>query len=189
MSIVAFNLPLQVVYAMPFAITLRLDPVNAVAIEDMWRILAEAGIDTDRRDLGYAPHVTLAIYPDDTSADSLSTVLRRVAAHWRALPVTLRGIEVFSGPSSILWAAPVVTPALLARHAEIHTALSNLAVHPHYRPQAWVPHVTLSGAVPDAAPALAVLLPRWRPVTGVLDRADLVRFRPVEVLASHALPG
>jgi hypothetical protein len=52
-----------------------------------------------------------------------------------------------------------------------------------------VPHVTLSGALADPAAALAVLLPVWRPVTGQLDRIDLVRFRPVAVLDSHSLPG
>ena len=35
---------------MPFAITLRLDPVSAAAVKAMWRILAEAALDTGRRD-------------------------------------------------------------------------------------------------------------------------------------------
>jgi 2'-5' RNA ligase len=172
---------------MPFAITLRLDKVSAASIEDMWRILAADGIDTDRHDLGYAPHITLAIYPDDSSTGQLREAIRQVAGHWRAMPITLAAVGIFPGASSILWAAPVATSELLARHEAIHAALPDLDPHPHYRPDAWVPHVTLSGAVLDASRALSVLLRGWRPVTGMLDRLDLVRFRPVEVLESHAL--
>jgi hypothetical protein len=81
---------------------------------------------------------------------------------------------------------PVVTAELLARHQAIQTALPDLKVHAHYRPGAWVPHVTLSGALPDPGPALMALLPNWEPITGFLDRVDLVSFRPVEVLQSLA---
>jgi hypothetical protein len=35
---------------MPFAVTLRLDPVSAAAGEAMWRILAEAAPGTGRHD-------------------------------------------------------------------------------------------------------------------------------------------
>ena len=172
---------------MPFAVTLRLDPVSAAAIEQLWRALTDAGIDRDRLDLGYAPHVTLAIYPDDTDADLLRAALDRVASQLPALPVTLGGIGIFTGPGSILWAAPVVTGALLAWHAAIHAALPGLPVHPHYQPDAWMPHVTLSGAIQDPGQALAALLPHWKPISGCLVQADLVQFRPVAVLRSHAL--
>ncbi len=70
----------------------------------------------------------------------------------------------------------------------MHAALPGLTPHAHYRPDAWMPHVTLSGALADPAAALALLLPLWRPVTGRLDRVDLVRFRPVDVLYSRPLP-
>jgi hypothetical protein len=33
---------------MPFAITLRFDPVTAFAVEEMWRTLFVKGIDADR---------------------------------------------------------------------------------------------------------------------------------------------
>jgi len=62
-----------------------------------------------------------------------------------------------------------------------------LAVDPHYRSNAWVPHVTVSGTLADPTRALAALLPLWQPLSGILDRVELVRFRPVEILQSHAL--
>lgn len=154
----------------------------------MWRILAAAGIDTDRHDLGYPPHVTLAIYPDDTPEAALEAAFAQLTQTWQTLPLTLSGFGVFPGPSPILWAAPVVTRDLLARHATVCDAFPNLPVHPHYRPDSWVPHVTLAGGIQGLDRAIAVLLPGWRSVSGFLNQADLLRFRPVHVLRSRALP-
>lgn len=172
---------------MPFAITLRLDLASSDLIKNIWRVLAAEHIDTDRHQLGYPPHITLAIYPDDVSSDILRNVVDRMGEHPNDLTVTLGGIGIFPGPTSILWAAPVVTWDLLAVHARVAEALPGLPIHPHYRPNAWMPHVTLTGAIPNPASALRALLPQWRPIHARLVQADLVRFRPVEVLASQTL--
>jgi 2'-5' RNA ligase len=173
---------------MPFGITLCFDPPSAATIAKMWEVLATRGIDSDRHQLGYAPHITLAIYPDETPAAQLTAALRTLAATWSALPVTLSGFGIFPSPSAVFWAAPVVTPALLARHAAVQAALPDLHTHAHYRLGAWVPHVTLSGAIDNPGEALSALLSVWQPVEGFLDRLELVRFRPVAVLQSHELP-
>jgi 2'-5' RNA ligase len=173
---------------MPYAITLLFDPPSAAAIAEMWHALDAAGIDTDRNRLGYAPHITLAIAPDDARLDRLEAAVGRLAARWTSLPVTLGGFGVFPRPVPVLWAAPVVTVDLLARQAEALAELALLAPHPHDAPGAWVPHVTLSAGLADPARALATLLPLWRPLGGMLDRIDLLRFRPVEIHARHALP-
>ena len=117
-----------------------------------------------------------------------AAAVEEVAGHWKALPVTLSGFGIFPAPAAILYAAPIVTRALLARHEAIQVALPELQADPHYRPNAWVPHVTLTGALRDPTPAFAALLSLWRPLNGVLDRVDLVRFRPAEVLQSYVLP-
>ena len=173
---------------MPFAITLRFNSSSASALEEMWQALSIAGIDSDRVQLGYAPHVTLAIYPDDTPILRLQAALEQVGRDWDALPVTLSGFGTFPGSSSVLWAAPIVTPSLLARHSAMQAALPDLLVHAHYRVGSWVPHVTLASALNDPGRALSVLLPLWRPIRGFLNQLDLVRFRPVEVLQSYPLP-
>ena len=173
---------------MPIAITLRLDPLAAAAVKDMWRILAEAGIATDRHDLGYPPHITLAIYPDEVADNAVQAAFVRVTAQWRALPVKLGGLGIFPAPSSILWAAPVVTAELCACHAMVCEDKADLPIHPQYRQGAWMPHVTLSGAIEDPERAIAVLRPGWQPVAGFLDQVELVRFHPVEVLRSRHLP-
>jgi 2'-5' RNA ligase len=172
---------------MPLAVTLCFDSASAVLLENLWGTLAAQNIDSDRHQLGYAPHVTLAIYPDETSDEEVAAALALVAPTWTALPVTLAGFGIFPGATSILWAAPVVTAELLDRHMALQAALPDFLVHPHYRPGSWVPHVTLSGVLRDPAQALAALMPLWQPVSGLLSRLELVRFRPVKLLESHIL--
>jgi len=174
---------------MPLAVTLRFDAATAPVIAAMWQSLAAAGIDRDRHDLGYAPHITLAVYSDDSPTAVLRDAVEHASHAWGPLPVTLAGFGIFPGSTAILWAAPVFTLALRTRHAEMLAALPGLTAHADYRPDVWVPHVTLSGGLADPAAALALLLPLWRPVSGRLDRVDLVRFRSVEVLYSRHLPG
>jgi hypothetical protein len=72
---------------MQFAITLRLDPISAVPIEAMWRRLAADGIDADRLQLGYAPHITLAIYPDVNWAPITGFLDRADLASFRPVEV------------------------------------------------------------------------------------------------------
>jgi 2'-5' RNA ligase len=172
---------------MSFAVTLRFDEASAPAVEAMWRLLAECGIDADRNELGYPPHVTLAIYGDDAPFNRLQDGLALCASRWNAVPVSLSGFGLFPGSKSILWAAPVVTQQLLAVHTELQDILLELPVHAHYQTGAWVPHVTLSGPLVDPTRALAALIPLWRPLTGSLNRLDLVRFRPIKVMASIPL--
>lgn len=171
---------------MPFAITLCLDSASASMVEAMWRVLHEREIDSDRHQLGYPPHVTLAICPDDARRDRLDAALA-VAKDWSALPVTLSGLGIFAGATSILWVAPTVTAELLARHAAILGALEGEQIDPYYHADVWVPHITLAESLSDPAAALAATLPLWRPAVGFLDRLDLVRFRPVETLRSRSL--
>jgi len=174
--------------AMPFAITLRLDASSAPSIAALWEALADAGIDTDRRALGYPPHVTLAVYGDDAPVEALRAALQDLADGWRALPVAFAGIGIFPAPSPILWLAPVPTQALLARHAALLAALPALTPDPHYAACRWTSHVTLSGALRDPAAALQTVLPIWQPTPGLLACAELVKFRPVKVLHSQPLP-
>jgi 2'-5' RNA ligase len=156
----------------------------------MWRTLFEKGIDTDYRRIGYPPHITIAIYPDVTPEDVLRAAADKLSRRWKELPFTLSGFGIFPEPSATIWAAPVVTEALLARHADLHAALPGLMTDPHHQPGAWMPHITLSGPIRDLPAALKALLPLWQPINGVLDRLDLVHFPPVAVLQSYDLsPG
>ena len=173
---------------MPFAVTLCLDQASAEWVVAMWRTLADHAIDSDRMRLGYEPHVTLGIYADEAPVARLSEAVHRLGAVWRDLPVTLAGIGCFPGVASILWAAPIVMADLADRHGVLQAALPDVPVHTHYRRGSWVPHVTLTGGLADPGPALAVLAGCWQPISGTLQRVDLVKFRPVTRLIFYTSP-
>lgn len=174
---------------MPYAVTLLLDVAAAARVKLMWRALAEQAGDDGAIRLGYAPHITLAVLPETASAKVLEDAAGRVARTWDAMPIILAGLGVFPGTPPVIWAAPVVTAGLLARHEMLHTALAAYSVHPHYRPGAWVPHVTLSQrGLCSVSRAVEIVTSAWEgPISGSLDRIDLVRFLPVSVLWSAAL--
>ncbi len=172
---------------MPLAMTLRLDDAAAASVVAMWRALAESGVDDDCLRLGYPPHVTLAVWPDEASVGALAAAAERFGAEWGALPVALAGFGVFPGAPAAVWAVPVVTETLLARQAALVEAVPGAPCHEHYRPGRWVPHVTL-GQTDAPGRALEVLAPLWRGArTGRLHALDLVRFRPVVLLRNLPL--
>ncbi len=172
---------------MPLAVALRLDDAAAAAVVAMWRALAEGGVDDNCLRLGYPPHVTLAVWPDEAPVGPLDAAVARFGAEWGALPMEFAGFGVFPGAPAVVWAAPVVTEALLARQAALVAAVPGAPPQAHWRPGRWVPHATLGRA---GAPgrAVEVLVPLWRgPFSGRLDRLELVRFRPAAVLRGSPL--
>jgi 2'-5' RNA ligase len=172
---------------MPFAITLRLDAEAASLVEAMWQTIASRGVSDDALRPGYAPHLTLAVFPDSADQGRLTAVARSGAARWRALPITFASLGVFPGTPATIFLAPVVTPALLALHAEVLDSLAGEPVDPYYRSGHWVPHVTLASDLIDPAAVVAALDPPRLPIDGVLSAVEVVRFRPVQILASHRL--
>lgn len=177
-------------HTVPYAVTLRLDPTSAVRVERIWRAIADLVGEDHALQLGYGPHLTLTVLPDSAPAKVVEAAVFQAARTWNTLPLVLVGLGVFPGPHPVLWAVPVVTDALLAQHEALHAALGPLPVYPHYRPGAWVPHVTLTaeGRSP-AAQILDAALSVWDgPIEGQFDRVELVRFRPVAVLRSKILP-
>ena len=170
---------------MPFAITLGLDATAATSVEAMWQTLASRRISDDAIRLKYAPHVTLAVFTDSADKGHLLAAARDHAERWPQLPIMLSSLGVF--PPATLFLAPVVTRELLERQATLLSCLDDETVDPHYQIGHFVPHVTLAKDLKDAAEAIAALGPLRLPINAMLDRIDVVRFRPVELLASHKL--
>jgi len=166
---------------MPYAVTLRLDAEAAAEVERL-RAAIEAEILIE-----YAPHVTLAVYPDDRDVDELRRMVETLAARWPALAVRFAALGLFVGAATVVWVAPVVTGELLRRHAELVAMVA--AGHPHYWPGSWVPHVTLAERLTGAGAAEAIIAldTIWQPFCGTLDRMEIVHFAPVEIVASWPL--
>jgi 2'-5' RNA ligase len=170
-----------------FAVTLRSDAEAASQVVAMWHELAARGVSDDAVRLGYPPHLTLAVFPDDADADRLLAAARNIADRWPPLPISLASLGLFSGTPTGLFLAPVVTAELLAVHGALLTALTGETVDPHYQTGRWVPHVTLARDLTDPATAVGVVAPSRLPIAAVLYTVDVVRFRPVQVLGSHRL--
>ena len=170
---------------MTHAVTLRLDDGAAGRVSLLRQALMRTGGGSAVAP-NYPPHVTLALLPDGVAEPAVRTAV----AGWEALPVSLAGLAVFPGVPPVVWAVPVVTEALLARHAALTEALAPCPVHPYYRVGAWVPHVTLSlaGGL-DAGAAIGVAAEAWTgPVGGWLDRVELVELAPLRLAWGMALP-
>lgn len=165
---------------LPYAITLRLDCASAAVVTAIARPFLEVGWSPPVAI--YPPHVTLCAYPNDAPLHQLRATIERLAARWQKLPIALASLGIFIGPPPVLFLAPVVTAALLARYAELSAALPRMSADPHFQPTAWVPHVTLAIASQDVRPALTDL--PALPIPAALDRLELVRFPPTVILAS-----
>ncbi len=172
---------------MPIAVTMHLDAASAASVREIWRVLAESGIDSDRHRLGYAPHITLATYADDVAACLIAQAVRKLAKQWEPAPVKLIALGIFPGTRSVLWIVPTVSRLLLERHAELQAALPGVQPSFHYQPGQWVPHVTISGPLVDPTLGVSKLAPMWQPIEGWLEQIEIVRFRPIQVLESFQL--
>ena len=168
---------------MPYAFALRLDEADVAPITTRLQALAASGIaDTP-------PRITLAAYPDNADPAALAATAAALSVQWKRLTVRFAGLGVFPGEPAVLWLLPVATSALLVRHAQL------LARHPAHGPWAsgaWVPHVTLSDALPDPA-ALAAAVSRaaegFQPFEATLAHVDLIRTDPADLLFSGRLTG
>lgn len=172
---------------MPLAVTLCLDDTSAARAAALCERLAQAGLPDELTRLGYRPHVTLAIY--DASDDAkLRENLERYAAQSTPIDVAFTSIGVFPAAQHAAFLAPASSLPLATAHARL---LAELGLEPRaqHHPGAWTPHCTLVSTLDDATlpTAMAVLQRDWTPLAATLDRLQLVRFPPVQVLWERRL--
>ncbi len=167
---------------MAYAVTLRLDGDATARVRALWDALSAAGFANHAVSVGYEPHLTLALLDDADHAPCLSEIVSTISADWPAMTLSLSAVAAFPAAPATLWLAPTVTEPLLKLHAALCGALP--LVRPHYRPAAWIPHVTLADDVPSGAigEGISLIAERFHPFTATLDRVDLVRLRPISLL-------
>lgn len=167
---------------MAFAVSLLFDPATSDAISARWKRLADAGLSNSMFDLGYQPHVTLAVY-DELVADAAIAALDRLFDNAGQMAVTVTGFSTFGVGSGVCYAALAPSPDLMRLHAMTVGAISETC-RPHYQREFWTPHCTLATGMTDAEIGRAndLLESEWRPLTGVFEIADLVEFVPVASL-------
>jgi 2'-5' RNA ligase len=174
---------------MAFAISLKAANNTAGSIKALWKEVAHLESPQSMAALGYPPHLTLAVY-DDIPLDLLRIALREAFAGTSPLRLTFTRLRSFDDPL-VLWADPSPSAALASAHARVHTCIDPGLCHPHYRPDAWVPHCTLGTQIaPEHRDeALAFTARPIPPFQVIFDVADCVAFPPVVVIDERPLAG
>lgn len=167
---------------MPYAVTLLLDEQAASKVSAMYEALSKLNISHDQINLGYPPHVTLAILDDGADPGELIKIVSSIAQGWQSSSLTFVGFGVFPGKPSTLWLCPVMTSQLFRRHSELCAALPLSSLGDHYFPDRWVPHLTLAKDLSDSAAAISAVRDLELPLNVDLIEANLIHFRPPKVI-------
>jgi 2'-5' RNA ligase len=172
---------------MAYAVSLLFNRGLSDSVSRQWTRLADAGISRSMPNLGYPPHVTLAVY-DAMEADAATTALDGVFEDAAQMVVTLTQVTTFERGGGVLYAALAPSPDLMRLHALAVTAIGEVC-RPHYQTGAWTPHCTLATELNDIdlQRAKGVLERQWRPLTGTFEVAALVQFPPVVGLKDWTL--
>jgi 2'-5' RNA ligase len=175
---------------MPYVIQLDLDRGADEALGVLARRLEEVqGLETVRR-IGDVHHISLGVY-DDLPVDAVGAKLADFVRDAFSIRIRLASIGIFPGTEGVLFLAPVHDRVLFDFHRQLHDDLSSTGAVPweHYRPGAWVPHVTLALNITPAAlaEAVSIVAQDWSTRPAALDRLRFIRLPPVEIIDVHPL--
>ena len=165
---------------MPCAVTLSFDSPTDSAIRGLWQALSEAGLPSTMLTLGFGPHLTFSVC-QNLDLDKLQAPLQALAVATPPLTVQFSSIGVFPGKEGVVFLGVTVNHALL----DFHTAFWDTAAaysegaSPYYRPEIWVPHVTLNYALAPGqiGPVVEFLTASSLPVQGILVMMEITHIR------------
>ncbi|MCB9688191.1 MAG: 2'-5' RNA ligase family protein [Alphaproteobacteria bacterium] len=163
------------------AVELYFDDQTEALVRRLWRLLADAGAEDSQHVLGLRPHLSLTV-AEGVDTDGMREVLAEWAARTEPFAVTLSSIGVFPGERGVVFLAPTPRARLLQVHADFQVAFAGFLGKQQawYRPDRWVPHVTLAH-VGGAARAGRVLATSWDqalPIEGRVVQVGLSKIRP-----------
>ena len=129
---------------MPCATTLYFDLETDAAVRRLWQAIEDAGLPSSLLNLGYRPHLTLAVC-ETMNLEGLRDELLQLVAATSPIKLNFHGLGTFSTNEGVVYLGVTVNRALLDLHDQIGQLLGphsngNL---PYYMPGVWVPHVTL----------------------------------------------
>jgi 2'-5' RNA ligase len=183
------------VKTVPYAVELRFDADLAERVRGLWRALEEVGAGSFGPGGAPVPHLSLAVYDDEDEVDeaAASDLVAELAARGAPIDIAFASLGVFPTEESVLFLAPVITPALLDLHAAYHGMAHRLGAtcRPYYLPGRWVPHCTLSmqGPMAGVQDGLGHLAASWAPPRGTIRAVALIKVPPLVTLAEHPLAG
>jgi len=161
---------------MPIGMTLIPDRNVAGEGAVLQQVLASRELGKDLFSKGVPPHLTLSVHEDDREAEILDAFAGFAPA---PAPCDLRSLGVFHGEEGVLFAAPVPTRDLLALHAAWHERLDGPSGEEDYRPDGWMPHVTLTTGLRGEERARALAIAQaGLPIRGAFEGVAVLRFHP-----------
>jgi hypothetical protein len=126
------------------AVCLLLDDQGDAIVRGLWRRLEDAGVPTLLTHTHglHVPHLTWAAL----RSYDLAAVRTALGALPEQPPLAMHLDAFGTFRRSRCWLAPAVTAPLVERQAAVVAAVtgSGADLHRHYRPGAWVPHLTLA---------------------------------------------
>lgn len=175
---------------MAHAIRLYFDRDLDTRLAGVRRALVGIGVSPALEALDDRPHVSVA-GGQTLDASACKAMLRELAAATPPFPAHFAAFGSFPGANGVVYLAPTPSEALLAIHRAVHgrLAAAGVALHPHFRPQGWIPHVTVAFELPEPQVALALswLHTGLAPLAGSFAEIGLVEYYPIREVATFAL--
>ena len=164
---------------MPYTIELQLNRAAEAKFLTHWDTLRREGVSDLLFNLGYKPHLTLAMYRELDEAKTIAK-LERFIANETAIPLEFRHLTV---DARGIFCQPRENGPLRKFHARFEKKFGK-SFRDIDHAGIWMPHCTIGMELPTEKIGLAVdkLLGAWQPVSGIADRLALVKFRPGQVL-------
>lgn len=183
---VSFGTLLVLTWAMALALSLLFDDRTEAVVRGLWRRLEEAGIPTllTHTHGRHVPHLTYA----SLRSYDLPAVTEALLALEDRGPLELYFDALGTFRRSRCWLAPAASADLVERQATVVRAAESTGaeLHRHYRPGAWMPHLTLAPRLHLAdLPCVAGFVYDVLPFTATADRLALIETSTGE---RHVLP-
>ena len=166
---------------MPYGIALKSCNATAGEILKLWDEARVFEFSSSMQELGYPPHLTLAVF--EQQPRGISSIMTEIFAAQGRLLISFDAVKYFDNQAMGLWAKPRLNSDLSSLHSRLHCHFDPLSSHEHYRVGHWVPHCSLATKVPQSAKPAAIDWAENRVVdfTVEFDFADFVQFPPVVV--------
>jgi len=175
------NRSAQWMQQMPYGICLKSCNATRSEILKLWDEASIFEAKGSMQELGYPPHLTLAVF--EQSPGDVSAIMAEVFSAQKKLSITFDAVKYFDNETMVLWAKPRSNHALSDIHSRLHSHFDRLSCHEHYRVGRWVPHCSIATKVPQSAKPAAI---QWAEsqrlkFTVEFDVVDFVQFPPVVV--------
>lgn len=127
-----------------YAVILTFDEQTEIRIKKIWQELEEQGIsDYASQVQNRKPHLTLASYEEIANLEVFEKQFNLFYRQVSSLPIHFSTLGSFL-QSGTLFLSPVVTQSLFSLHQAYYQEFRVWSAQKLYRPEHWIPHVTLA---------------------------------------------